>query len=126
MSPRPPKFHFYLDENFPVPAGKFLKSLGHNVLFVVEKKKLRGLTDLSQIKESNRQKRIFIALDKDFFVNESLKGAIKKGQGIILVGSADPSSEKVIMILKKLLKKISSQKLEGKICRASIDKIVFS
>lgn len=113
LNPRPPKYQFLLDENFPVKAGKFLKSKGHNVISVVERKKLRELSDLALIKEANKQIRVFIALDKDFIANESLRELIKKGPGVILVKSSDPQAEKVIIILGQLLKKMSEKKIIG-------------
>jgi predicted nuclease of predicted toxin-antitoxin system len=125
LSPRHPKFRFYLDENFPAPAGEFLKSRGHNVFSVISKKKLRSLSDLNQIKEANRQDRILVALDKDFKANPVLTGKIRDGQGVILIESADPRSEKIVNILRKTLKDMSETKLRGKICCASIDKIIY-
>ena len=125
MSPRHPKFRFYLDENFPAPAGEFLKSRGHNVISVIAKKKLRSLSDLSQIKEANRQNRILVALDKDFKVNPILIGKIREGCGVILVESSNPRSEKIVALLFKILKKISAAKLKGRICRASVDKLIY-
>lgn len=91
MSPRSPKFRFYLDENFPSPAGQFLSSLGHNVAKAVDSKQLRSLSDLKQLKIANKLDRIFVALDKDFRTNQSLKGEISTGKGVILIESADPS-----------------------------------
>lgn len=122
MNARPLKFRFYLDENFPVPAGKFLKSLGHNVKEVVNCPELRNLTDLAQLKIARKNKRIFIALDKDFATNEELFGVIESGPGVILIGSSDPNPEKVKMILSKVFKKLSVNVISGKILSATIDK----
>jgi len=117
------KFRFYLDENFPAPSGKFLKSLGHNVLQVIDQKSKRSLSDLSQIKMASRENRILVALDKDFRFNKSLHIQISKGPGIILLRSADPNYEKLNEIMTKLLKRINSDILRGMICIASIEKI---
>lgn len=125
MSSKPHKFRFLLDENFPAPAGKFLKSQGHNVESVIDKDKLRGKSDSAQIKEAIKQNRIFVSLDRDFDVNNNLATLINKSPGVILVESAEPSSKKVKDIISKALKKITEKKLEGKICRASIDKVRF-
>lgn len=57
MSPRPPKYLFRLDENFPVPAGKFLKSLGHNVKHSVDTEAERGISDIKQLQLANKENR---------------------------------------------------------------------
>lgn len=125
MSPRPPKYRFYLDENFPAPSGKFLQSLSHNVFYVVQNEKLRSRSDLFQIKEAAKRKRIFLALDKDFKVNPSLSGAISRGPGVVLVSSSDPTSKRIKDILKMLLKDFSETKVRGKICYVSINKTSY-
>jgi len=125
LSPRVPKFRLLCDENLPAPAGKFLKSLGHNVICIAPKGKRKGLSDLAQIKEAAKENRIFVSLDKDFRVNENLRGAVIKSAGIILVVSSDPQSEKIILILKRRLKEITARKMKGKICQVSVDKIIF-
>jgi len=125
LSSKPHKFRFLLDENFPAPAGKFLKSQGHNVESAAERKNLRGKRDSTQIKESIKQNRIFVSLDRDFEVNENLEGFIRKSPGVILVESALPDSSKLDLIMKKILKELTDHKIRGKICRASIDKVRF-
>ena len=125
MSRRRAKFHFYLDENFPTPAGKFLKSLGHSVFYVTVKNEFKSLSDAILIRKAIKEKRIFISLDKDFKTNKSLTGSIRRSMGVILIQSSDPYSAKIISILKRRLKEISGKKLKGKICRISVDKISF-
>ncbi|HLC38686.1 MAG TPA: DUF5615 family PIN-like protein [Patescibacteria group bacterium] len=125
MNPRMPKFHFYCDENFPIPTGKFLSSKGHNIIYTPIKRKPRKLSDFAQIKEANKHQRIFVSLDKDFKANKNLSEIISKSMGIILIQSSDPRSTKLITILKRHLKAISINKLKGKICRVSIDKINY-
>jgi len=123
LNPRPNKYRFYLDENFPAPAGKFLKSKGHNVLQVVDMPEFRAKSDLTQIKNATKSGRILVALDRDFKSNNSLKNSTEKSNGVLLIVSADPSSEKVISILKKALKDNQLNNLDGKLCRASINEI---
>ena len=125
MVKRVNKYRFYLDENFPVPSGKFLKNLGHNVLHVVDNKSTRSLSDLSQIKNAHKQKRIFLALDRDFLSNKSLHIQISRGPGVILVRSSDPNHKKINEIMSKLIKQFSSKTVSGMICVASIEKIEF-
>lgn len=82
MGKRTNKLRLYLDENFPAPSGKFLKSLGHNILQVIDQDSRRSLSDLSQIKKADKDKIIFLALDKDFLSNKSLHIQISKGPGV--------------------------------------------
>lgn len=123
MSPRHVKFRFYVDENFPYPAGKFLKSLDHNVQ--ITKPTSKDITDLNQIKTAIKEERILASLDKDFKINASLLELIGKSPGVILIESSDPRSEKIISIFARHLKSLSRKKLKGKVCRLSIDKIIF-
>ena len=123
MSPRPNKFRFYLDENFPAPAGKFLKSNGHNVVQVIDLQEFRSKSDLFQIRKATKEKRILVALDKDFFGNKNLENAISKSCGVLLISSADPDSSKVIEIIKHVIKFKNLNKIKGKLCIASSDKI---
>lgn len=125
MSPRPDKFHFYTDENFPAPAGEFLRSKGHSVFMSIEKKNLRTATDLYQIREAARRNCIFITLDHDFRTNESLAGAICRSPGVILIYATDFNSINIIKIIKKHLSVISESKILNKVCRISIDKIEY-
>lgn len=123
MGKRTNKLRLYLDENFPAPSGKFLKSLGHNILQVIDQDSRRSLSDLSQIKKADKDKRIFLALDKDFLSNKSLHIQISKGPGVILLSSSDPNYKKINAIMTKLLKKINNEIICGMICVASIEKI---
>ena len=125
MSPRPQKFRFYLDENFPLPAGKFLKSLGHNVEYAVNKRTKKSLSDLAQIKYATKNNRIIIARDKDFVSDKTLAQIISSGPGILLTKSTNPNSKNQIMILKKVLKILMINQIKGKICLVSKDKIKF-
>lgn len=123
MSPRPPKFRFYLDENFPAPAGKFLESKGHNVECVVDRKDLRSKSDLFHIRQAKKEERILAALDKDFRSDKSLSSAVARGNGVLLISSADPSSDCVIAVLKKVIKSGILKNIVGSVCLASADKI---
>lgn len=123
MSPRPNKFRFYLDENFPAPARKFLKSKGHNVAQVIDLEEIRSKSDFAQVEIAVKNKRILVTLDKDFMADESMGNLIKQSCGVLLIRSADPNSDKVISILKKILRSSHLNNLTGKICIASIDKI---
>lgn len=120
-----PRLRFYADENFPAQAGKFLRSIFQNVEFAVENQKARGKPDSWQLKYAIKSKRILLVLDNDFKCEETLLDLAKKSLGVLLVKSADPRTMKVIQILRKAIKSISKNKLSGKICIASVDKISY-
>jgi len=123
LTPRPNKFRFYLDENFPAPAGKFLRSEGHNVIEVVNLPEHRSKSDFEQINVAVKDERILVALDKDFLVDKNLENAISKSLGVLLINSSDPCANQVIKILKKVLKSGALKSMKGKLCVATIDKI---
>lgn len=125
MGKRSNKFRFYLDENFPVPSGKFLKGLGHNVAHVVDSKTTRSLSDLNQMKRAIKQRRIFVALDRDFLTNKSLHTLICKSPGVILIKSSDPNFQKINEIMARLVNKFTEKSVEGMICISSIEKTEF-
>ena len=99
--------------------------MGHNVEHAISKSKTRSLSDYAQIKNAIQQKRIFISLDRDFRVNRGLIEMIKKSHRVIIIQSSDLHPDKINRIFKKQLKNISENKIKGKICRLSIDKIGY-
>lgn len=125
MSAKLPRLKFYLDENFPVPGGKFLKSMRQNVVFAVYLKQAKQKSDIWQLKYAIKTNRILVALDKDFSYQKQLIGLTKSSEGVILIKSSDPNLKKLNQILDKLLKNISQTKISGKICVVSIDKIKY-
>lgn len=125
MSPRPLKFRFYLDENFPTRIGKFLGSIGHNVKYVVTNKTLRAKSDLWHLKQAIREKRIILGSDQDFKNFRLLLDLVVKSPGVIDIRTSDLSSKKIERILNRLLKKLTESRITGRICIASIDKISY-
>ena len=98
----------------------FLKSEHQSVSFT--KRKDKGNSDEDQIKLATKDKRILVSLDKDFKVNDNLRGLITKSLGVILVNCSQTDSENIINIFKKNLNSINMNSIKGKICRISIDK----
>lgn len=125
MTPRQPKFKFYLDENFPVPAGKFLKRLGHNVVYGIKILGEAGLSDFKHIKESTKQNAILLAFDRDFVINKDLVARATKSSGVMLIIVADTKPSTAEKILRKILKNLTENAIKGKICHASVDKIEY-
>lgn len=125
MSPRPRKYSFYLDENFPLPAGLFLRKLGHSVYEGLKILKKPGLPDYKHLDAAKKLGAIVVSFDRDFVVNRDLKEKVKNAPGLILVEAADTKSETAQRILLKVLKSIAHKSMTGRICRASIDKVTF-
>jgi len=123
--PRLPKFCFYLDENFPAPAGRFLKSLGHQTVRGINVLGKTGLSDHKHLQESIRRKAILLAFDRDFIINPDLRTWARRSKGVILIEASDTSPETAERVLRKVLKSLARNSVEGKICRASVDKISF-
>lgn len=120
MSPNYVRLRLYLDENFPVPAGMFLKGEHQSVIFT--KKKDKGSSDEDQIKIAAKEKRILVSLDKDFKVNDNLKGLILKSPGVILINCSQTDSKNIINVFKKYLNLINAKEIKGNVCRISINK----
>lgn len=126
MSSELPRLKFYLDENFPVPAGEFLKSLRQNVKYVISDQSARQKSDSWQIKQATKTGRVFLALDKDF-QHQQYAELVKKSLGILLIRSASPHHDKINRILRKLItgKQLTEKKISGKVCIASTDKVRY-
>ena len=124
MSPKHVRLSLYLDENFPVPAGMFLKKQRHSVTFTSSLDK--GCSDEAQIKIATKSNRILVSLDKDFKVNKELKGLISKSPGIILISCSQTDSDNIMKIIDKQIHIISLAEIKGKVCRISIDKLNIS
>lgn len=125
MTAYPHKFKFYLDENFPVPAGSFLKSLGHTVVEGLKILGQAGLSDQKHFQASIKQEAILLVFDRDFMIDPKYREMIKKSRGVILIEATDTKTETACRILRKVLKVLTENKIKGKICCASVDKIKF-
>lgn len=123
MAPRPRKYTFYLDENFPIPAGKFLRTLGHTVYEGLKVLGKAGKPDYQHLKASTKMGAILLSFDRDFVINLDLKEKIQRSPGVILVEATDTRPQTAKRVLYKVLKVITRRSIEGKICRASIDRI---
>jgi len=121
----PPKFKFYLDENFPVPAGSFLKSLGHAVVEGLKILGKAGLSDQKHLQAGIKQEAILLAFDRDFVIDSKYREMVRKSRGVILIEATDTKTETACKILQKVLKVLTENKIKGKICCASVDKIKF-
>jgi predicted nuclease of predicted toxin-antitoxin system len=119
---RPPKFQFYCDENFPAPAGKFLKSRGHTVYFARDYLKI-GSHDVSQLIFATKHELTFITIDHDFKSYSFPPTRIHDSYGVIILETDIRTEARYKQILIKLLQSTTPNQVRGRICRLSIDKI---
>ena len=75
------------------------------------------------MRNATKDGRILVALDRDFSSNKSFISLIKKSSGVLLISSAEPNSNKLILILEKVLKNNHLKNINGKLCLASIDEV---
>lgn len=117
------KFKFYLDENFPVPTGKFLRTLGHTIFEGLKIVKKSGLSDSRHIKDATKLEAILVSCDRDFWVDPKHRGKIAKSCGVVLISATDTKPKTSEKIMLKLLKVLTKNQIAGKICCVSVDKI---
>jgi predicted nuclease of predicted toxin-antitoxin system len=118
---RSPKYRFHFDENVPASAARFLASLGHNCTdsLKLRHEKLIGASDYRQLRFAIKEQRVLLTFDRDFH-QVHLGRLVQRSLGVITL-----KGEVTEKLLRKLLKAITPNKLEGKICRASIEQIHF-
>lgn len=121
MSPRPHKFHFYCDENFPVAAGEFLKSKGHSVVYAHSVVK-SGVQDVTQLAYANKYNLTFLTVDKDFINPSFSHELIKNSCGVLIIQTDTPTEERYQEILRKFLLKVTPNQAKGRVFTVSIDK----
>lgn len=102
-----------------------MKYIAQNVKLAIHSDSTRSKSDIWQLKYATKDKRILLALDNDFKYTEALLELAIKSPGVLLVQSANPTSEKIVQILKSVIKKLTQNKISGKICIASITKINY-
>lgn len=124
MSPRPAKFTFYLDENFPTQAGKFFTQLGHGV---IDGKKLlgEGKSDKQHLVEAKKHKAILVAFDRDFLVDDDKLDRVRESQGAILFTATGSKLPVIRTIIRRVLKKATQHHFDGRLCVAGPEEIRF-
>lgn len=123
--PRPKKFKFYLDENFPSPVGWYLSSLGHTILYANKAAGKEGDSDYNQIRKSTKERAIFLTIDRDFVIDGDLKRWANESYGVVLFHATDSKPKTIRILADKVIKYISKQAPKGKICVASKEKIKY-
>lgn len=103
---------FITDENLGIKIPKFLKSLGYDVISVIDIAFSKPDTDILDL--ANEEGRILLTTDKDFGELVFKEGLIHSG--VILLRLKDESVDNKKRVLLRELK--SGKKFEGKFTRA--------
>lgn len=114
------RLHFLLDENFPLSAGEFLKSLGYPVTFFPSVLANRKYADENVLKFAKKQNCILLTKDADFFINQALVELVCISPGVVLFITATPAPKEWRGLIKKMLKTLTPKKVYGKILRVSL------
>lgn len=124
MSPRTHKFVFYLDENFPEPAGKFFRELGHKV--IDGKRQIGfGKTDRQHLATAKKMGAVLVSVDRDFRIDRDLYQQVQLSPGIILIRSGVTNLTTYRTVIRRILKQSSPHQFEGKLCQASFEEIHY-
>ncbi len=94
------------DENIPKSIVDWLREKGYDAKRTSEEG-LRGATDSTLIRWSQKEERIILTLDEDFI---RLHRQLKKPFGAIVIRTHPPTSEKIKDLLKHLFSKVEVEK----------------
>gem|GEM_PF-4991909 len=123
MSPRPPKFTFYLDENFPVAAGKFFRSVGHRT--IDGRRHGASRSDFYHIDRATKLGAVLVSLDRDFLVNNDLRQRAFGSAGVLYIETTSTSLLQLGRLLRKVLTAATANSFRGKLCVVSSTKMQF-
>jgi predicted nuclease of predicted toxin-antitoxin system len=84
---------FFLDENFPKSAGKYLLSLGHEIIDIRATSK-EGLSDNKIFELAQNHKAIFLTTDRDFF--HTIPHLFENHYGVIVIALRQPNRQSII------------------------------
>lgn len=120
MPSKKSRLRLYVDESIPVPSVTYLKSKSHSAVHAYDFN-LVAVADRKHLKESKKQNRVLIALDRDFYQKLKLP---KPHPGVIVLKVSSTTVPSVNKTLDFVLKHLSPRKTKNAVVFASIDKIV--
>ncbi|MBN1900951.1 DUF5615 family PIN-like protein [Candidatus Sumerlaeota bacterium] len=103
---------FFLDENFPKIAFKYLVELGHQVIDVRGTEK-EGSTDKSLFEMVLENKSILLTTDKDFY--HTIPRIYAKHYGVVVISLRKPNREGIMSRLKWFLENFDKETISGKV-----------
>ncbi|BBJ27757.1 DUF5615 family PIN-like protein [Athalassotoga saccharophila] len=117
---KPLELKFKFDENIPIKGIELFKNAGIDTLSVFDEN-LQGCSDEVISKICNKEKRILVTLDLDFSdIRQYQPGT---HPGIIILRMNKQTIDRIILVLKKLLKVIEKEDPSQKIWIVDTKKI---
>ena len=104
--------NFFLDENFPKSAEKYLNDLGHVVIDIRSTEK-EGLDDHSIFNLCQSYSAIFLTTDRDFF--HTIPFLFQEHNGIIVIALSQPNRSNIISKLQWVIEKSDIDSFSNKI-----------
>ncbi len=89
--------NFFLDENIPKSAGRYLESHGHSV-YDIRNTTDEGAEDAVIFEMAQNEKAIFITTDRDFF--HTIPYLFKSHFGVIVIALSQPNRNRILEKLK--------------------------
>lgn len=89
--------NFFLDENIPKSAGRYLESHGHSV-YDIRTTTDEGAEDAVIFEMAQNEKAIFITTDRDFF--HTIPYLFKSHFGVIVIALSQPNRNRILEKLK--------------------------
>ena len=103
---------FFLDENFPKSASKYLQASGHQTIDIRGSDN-EGLDDLSIFNLAQDQSAVFLTTDRDFF--HTVPFYFQKHFGVIVVALDQPNRTKILHKLDWVFENIDMHNIANKI-----------
>jgi len=102
---------FFLDENFPKSAEKYLFSKGHTV-FDIRGSSEEGIDDLQIFHLAQQKQAIFLTTDRDFF--HTIPNLFPDHYGIVVIALRQPNREAILSRLFWFIDHYEGESISGK------------
>ena len=83
---------FFLDENFPKIAGRFLQQAGHEI-FDIRSTEFEGSDDRKIFEFAQTEKAIFLTTDRDFF--HTIPYLFDEHFGVVVIALKQPNRKRI-------------------------------
>ncbi len=101
---------FLLDENVPIPVGRFLQEQGYDVL-IVRHSPLTGSSDEELWRQAVQDQRVIVTHDRHF----PLQGRIGLPAGVILIRPYDNRPAAIESLFRGFWSAVSPEEIEGRV-----------
>lgn len=102
---------FFLDENFPKSAERYLVSRGHTV-FDIRGSSEEGIDDLHIFKLAQQKEAVFLTTDRDFF--HTIPHLFPRHFGIVIIALRQPNRQAILSRLYWFIERYEKETLNGK------------